>query len=428
MDKHLQKLCDSLDDLSVAVVNGWSDDRTMNLAWGWNYPNLNRHDLARIPEDISARIKKVNLVTLDKNLIQLIDEIPIKIEEFKSRTLAYLYNGHGQHAVPVFLSLMHLINSTISPIFSWEVLQKNKALPINLSRRLTSIQSQLEELIPEKEALEKQISLIKEATETAENLPTSLLSLKKAKRTIDSITTKAAEKKGLIDKHYKTIEETVEKISLKKSETDKLVDQCEDAYRITTTKGLAAAFTERANKSQTSMYIWVIGLLIALGSGIYIGSLRYSSLLNAINAEELNWGVIWMNSILTLFSLSAPIWFAWISTKQISQRFRLAEDYSFKASVAKAYEGYRKEASRIDKAFEARLFSSALTRLEEAPLRLLEKDTPGSPWHELISSPQFEKALDKIPELKDKFISITNTIINESKKEKTNKNTGNKDN
>jgi len=176
------------------------------------------------------------------------------------------------------------------------------------------------------------------------------------------------------------------------------------------------------------MYVWVLGLLIALGGGIYIGSLRYSSLLNAINAEELNWGVIWMNSILTLFSLSAPIWFAWISTKQISQRFRLAEDYSFKASVAKAYEGYRKEASRIDKAFEARLFSSALTRLEEAPLRLMEKDTHGSPWHELISSPQFEKALNKIPELKDKFISITNSIINESKKEKTNKNTENKDN
>jgi len=181
MDKHLQELCDSLDDLSIAIINGWSDDRTMNSAWGWNFPNLNRHDLAKIPENISSKIKKVNLVTLDKSLIKLINEIPKKIEEFKSRTLVYFYNGHGNQSVPVFLSLMQWVNSAISPIFSWEVLQNNKALPSNLSRRLTSIQSQLEELIPEKEALEKQISLIKEATETAENLPTNLQSLKKQK-------------------------------------------------------------------------------------------------------------------------------------------------------------------------------------------------------------------------------------------------------
>jgi hypothetical protein len=118
-----------------------------------------------------------------------------------------------------------------------------------------------------------------------------------------------------------------------------------------------------------------------------------------------------MNCILALLSLSAPLWFAWISTKQIGQRFKLAEDYSFKASVAKAYEGYRKESARIDPAFEARLFSSALTRLEEAPLRLMEKDSHGSPWHELITSPQFEKAMNKIPELKDKFIQVSGNII-----------------
>ena len=101
------------------------------------------------------------------------------------------------------------------------------------------------------------------------------------------------------------------------------------------------------------------------------------------------------------------MWFAWMATKQIGQRFRLAEDYAFKASVAKAYEGYRKEAARIDEAFEARLFSSALTRLEEAPLRLMEQTTHGSPWHELVTSDVFRKAMDQIPELKDQFIEIT---------------------
>lgn len=70
--------------------------------------------------------------------------------------------------------------------------------------------------------------------------------------------------------------------------------------------------------------------------------------------------------------------------KQIGQRFRLAEDYAFKATVAKAYEGYRKEAARHnDPELEKKLFTLALTRLEEPPLRLIEKATPGTPLQDI---------------------------------------------
>src|SRR5690606_11815180 len=102
----------------------------------------------------------------------------------------------------------------------------------------------------------------------------------------------------------------------------------------------------------------------------------------------------------------APLWFAWIATKQINQRFRLSEDYAYKASVAKAYEGYRREAAKIDTIFEARLFSSALERLEEAPLRLVEEEMHGSPWHELFTSKPFRDALETIPEFRDSIINL----------------------
>ena len=118
-----------------------------------------------------------------------------------------------------------------------------------------------------------------------------------------------------------------------------------------------------------------------------------------------------MQALLSFLSIGVPLWFAWISTKQISQRFRIAEDYAFKASVAKAYEGYRKEAARIDETFEARLFASALTRLEEAPLRLVEGESHGSPWHELVASAAFQNALRTVPELRDKFIEVAKAGI-----------------
>jgi hypothetical protein len=134
-----------------------------------------------------------------------------------------------------------------------------------------------------------------------------------------------------------------------------------------------------------------------------MGSKHLESLANALNSQQPNRGDVWTQALLAFVGVAGPIWLAWLSTKQIGQRFRLAEDYAFKASVAKAYEGYRKEAARLDVKLEARLFSSALTRLEEAPLRLVEGKTPGSPWHELFESEAFREALKVIPGLRDQF-------------------------
>lgn len=151
---------------------------------------------------------------------------------------------------------------------------------------------------------------------------------------------------------------------------------------------------------------WVAGLTVALIGGTAIGANRVQILTEALSISAPNWGIIWLHIILSIVSVGAPLWFAWLATKQIGQRFRLAEDYGYKSSVAKAYEGYRREAARIDEDFENRLFDSALTRLEEAPLRLVDEESHGSPWHELISSDAFKAALDKLPDLGATFDRI----------------------
>ena len=65
-----------------------------------------------------------------------------------------------------------------------------------------------------------------------------------------------------------------------------------------------------------------------------------------------------------------------------------------------------REAARLAPIFEARLFSSALTRLEEPPLRLIEGQIHGSPWQELVGSKEFSTELNKIPELRELFLAI----------------------
>lgn len=406
MNLTLQSLCDSLDNLRDAILASSSSDLTFTEQFGWNCPPLNRKDVAAFAIDISNKLKELNFDKIDDSLVERINPIPSKIELFKANTLPHLFNTNCTKAFATYTSLIQWINTSIEPLFSWQILQNNKALPPQLHKRLFTIQTEIEKIIPNQIEIESKIRLIHDTSELAESLPADLENLRSAKKRIDDLSSDSAKLFGKIETYHKDVQEISQNVLEKKSQTDLLVEQCEEAYRITTTKGLAASFEQRANKLSNTMWIWVAGLALTLAIGSLIGASRFEILTKALQDSKPNWGIIGIDIALSIIGLAAPIWFAWIATKQINQRFRLAEDYAFKSSVAKAYEGYRKEASRIDEAFEARLFSSALSRLEEAPLRFVKNENHGSPWQELLSSPAFIKAMEVVPELKDKYISM----------------------
>lgn len=405
MAKEIQDAIQSLEDLKNSIIKGFNDDRPLNEIWGWNFPCFTRTELADFAGNLSLKLSEININEIEDEVLKQISKIPTKVLSFKKTTLKYIFNGNGNQGVPVYLSLIQWIENAIEPLFDWELLLDKNALPKNLANKIRSIQSTLNEIVPVKDELLAQITLINNATESAENLPTDLESLKEAKIKVDKISTDSAEIFGKIDTYLKSCEINSKSIELKKDEAEKLILQCEEAYKVTTTKGLAGAFHERAKNLSISMWLWVVGLILALGFGVYIGTHRFE-ILNDSMKSDVEIKYIWVQILLSVLSLGGPIWLAWLATKQIGQRFKLSEDYAFKSSVAKAYEGYRREAAKLDQDLELRLFSSALSRLEEAPLRLMENEHHGSPWHELISSTQFQKALQDVPELKEKLISI----------------------
>ena len=55
---------------------------------------------------------------------------------------------------------------------------------------------------------------------------------------------------------------------------------------------------------------------------------------------------------------------------------------------------------------ETRLLSSALTRFDELPLRLVETTTPGSPWHELLTSDLIKDALKIAPNFSEQVKNL----------------------
>lgn len=160
------------------------------------------------------------------------------------------------------------------------------------------------------------------------------------------------------------------------------------------------------------MWTWVVGLVVALVAGSYFGSSQLHTLSELFKQPDVTTSVVILNLMLSLLSVGAPVWFGWLATKQIGQRFRLSEDYAFKASISRAYEGFRREAARVDKDMEARLLASALTRLDELPLRLVEPDSHGSPWHELASSDLVKDAMRAVPGFAGQVKELASKAIN----------------
>lgn len=408
MNTVLKDVCTSLNNLGVAVTQLTADKRLLSEWLGWHHPSLNVDDLANMPIKLAKRIREANIQNIDEDLLADLKSVPIKLTSIQTKILPQLFTGNGNLAIPAYMASMKWIENLFEPIFtSWEVMEKNPNLiPKVLRKKITSLEKQIENISLTAENIDEYIKQILSAREAAESLPSDLEDLLEARKTIQNSLQSSQKDEAKILTSKETIDKIVQEIVKQKEETTKLISNIEEAYNITTSKGLAGAFNEKARSLSLSMLLWVVGLIAALLIGASIGIDRITELTTAIQKPNMDPSIILIHVFLSVLSLGAPLWFAWISTKQIGQRFRLAEDYAYKASVSKAYEGYRKEASKLDKAFEARLFSTILSRIEEAPLRLIEDTQHGSPWHELITSKIFQDAMEKIPNLKQEFIKI----------------------
>jgi hypothetical protein len=386
MDERISRISAALRDLDASIRALSSDDRTLASIYGWNQPALTRNDLGNMATALAARLDGCDHGKLGSKF----DPQPTlnKINEFKAVTMPHLFTGNGSVVVPMYVTLLDHISSYFGPLFvqnsDWEKLLEAGQLPKQISGKLLSYKSRIKKFDTDFGELGSKIAEINAAHDAATALPTDMDELRDARQAVLELRGSVERNEGLAKTALGQINDYLEAMKSKEAEAAQLLKNTEDAYSAATTRGLGEAFQTRAQELTRSMGIWVGGLVLALGSGAIVGTLRVRALqdlmVQNVPAERLNVALV-----LALISVAGPVWFAWIATKQIGHRFRLAEDYAFKASVAKAYEGYRREAARIDPAFSARLFGSALDRIDEAPIRFVESHTPGTPWHDLFS-------------------------------------------
>lgn len=399
-----------LNDIINQLESSISSDEALNYARGhWAFPG----------------ITKAELITETKNLISLIDskgndEIDDKdgalarylraLEFLSANTVPQIW-GNANDAVPAYIITINALKTALEPFL---IKDDSKELAIQLKnqrKRIRGLEATLNELEPRTSPLKEMVFSIEQAHETAEQLPTDLESLREARETIGKLVTESTADKAATLAAKTEIEKLQAELKDVSKEANDVLEECKSTYAAATSVGLAAAFAERSDNLSKSIRFWVGGLILSLSAGGYFGSAQLQKLLELMAQKDISNLSMSINFIMAVLSIGAPVWFSWLATKQIGQRFKLSEDYAFKASVSRAYEGFRKETARFDKEMEAKLLSSALTRLDELPLRLVEAESHGSPWHELASSNIVKQAMSKIPSFPDKVKELAGNVM-----------------
>ncbi|MBV7576445.1 hypothetical protein KW846_27365 [Pseudomonas sp. PDM32] len=371
-------------------------DEPFGIAHGnWSFPGLTRSELIEEAQSI--------IELIDDNGIDELGSSESRIKDY-ARRITYLHGntvpniwGSAGTAIPTYMLTLEGLRKALEPVLKADERAEAQAKIRRLTVQLRAMESRVKALDPRTTDLNSMVERIEQAYNAADQLPADLEQLSEAQNTIDDLAKAAAKDQSRI----LTLREHADELDglLKKSAEDAeaVLKRCETAYSAATSVGLAAAFSERSIALSKSMWFWVAGLAVALVGGSYFGSNQLHTLSELFQIPNISTSVVTLNLLLSLLSVGAPVWFSWLATKQIGQRFRLAEDYAFKASISRAYEGFRREAAGFDKEMEAKLLTSALARFDELPLRLVEPDSHGSPWHELASSDVVKQAFKAVP-------------------------------
>jgi hypothetical protein len=394
MNDVLLEIISELDQLAAHINATVQHDDPFSVAHSnWTFPGLTRTELAEAASSLADQIRGRGGDELGKYAERLRD-YPRRLTYMRENLVPQI-GASAAAAVPAYFATLNGLREALAPALDSDDDARRAALA--LPRRVRSLQAVLNDLEPRSTTLAAMVTRIEDANAAADQLPTDLAALQEARQKIASLRDDAnVDQKHILE--LRNIGDAVaKKLKSIADEASATLVRVESAYAAATSQGLAAAFSERSRGLNISMWIWVAGLIAALGFGATFGSYQLHSLAEAMAAPEITGNQIFLNIILAILSVSAPIWFSWLATKQIGQRFRLSEDYAFKASVSRAYEGYRREAARIDSDLEARLLASALDRLDEQPLRLVEAASYGSPWHELASSDLLKDAAKSVP-------------------------------
>ena len=385
----LNEIAGAMDALGAQAISLVPQEETFMQIWGWNMPAINKHEFASMLREPVQTIQSIADKMIEDSDFALLSQYPARIYYVRDHGMPNLPGGNAFHVFVTVTSLLDGLNAILSkytPLkIDWRKIEDQKIIPAAQLRKLKTLVAGVDRLAENSVDLVSKITAINEAHTAAEALPMDMEELHEARKSFTGAIDEISAQKQLVSDAKASADIDAATISALKDDAEQQVKNIEAAYSAATTQGLGKAFGDKAKKLTSSTWWLLAALALTLFVAAWLSSNRIDFIHELMKEKDVSMSLLWVNVILTVISVGAPVWFAWILTKQIGQRFRLAEDYDFKASMAKAYEGYRREAVSVDPEQAKRLFALAIDRLSEEPLRHIEKPIHGTPMQEFAA-------------------------------------------
>lgn len=419
----LEKMISSIQTIHPTASQGDKFTKPLNVVINSNFPPISKHQIIEFIKIEILRLENLN-TAFDENFLSNLDELSVYIDE-EIKQIGTLFNQGNTLFFDKIVKVITMVNLTFQKYLDWEHVSDVKKLPRELKQRILNVKNILSEVEDSSKDLDKKVKLINDAHDAAAELPVLLDELKTKRAEMDLAKTRSNESLTNIQNNKSTSDGDLKSIKTNKEQMDKLLleanqvlKQMQDKLTTSTGIGLAHAFSNRSNELKIASRWWTGGFILALISTFWIAFIRFNDLKVAISQDSPISYVI-IQIIISLISLSAPVWFAIISSKQIQKLFTLSEDYAYKATISASYEGYRQEAYDVDSELVKKLLTTALTKVDEAPLRLVGKEQSSSPFEELINQPQIKQLIEAFPETKERLLNIFTKDESPKKEKKT---------
>lgn len=398
----MDEVTDTLIEISHALTSLASKiqsvlpDASLVESWGWQQPAITKQDMIDQIDNLITKIDDIQLPpAIDSSIIERLKSSVRTIIKVRDESVPNATGGNSYFSYIAVSSLISSLNTLIEKVSptqpNWTKFEDQKFIPTKIKKRIEDLDSGVSALEKKYASTSEIFSSIDAAHKSSKDLPTTLRKIEEAKSQVNDALNIASEASKTVQKDSSDITEFKDKIYNIYTKSYEMVKDIDGIKRAAIRQGLGESFERRQKSLQFSTYALMFILAITLILASCIARSRIASVEKALqcvhpNCSYVGMDFLWANIILSGFAVSAPIWFSWLLTKQISQRFRLSEDYGYKAAVAKAYEGYRRESQELgDRELQKRLLAIALNKVEEAPLSHIEKDQPGGVLQSLIS-------------------------------------------
>ena len=332
--------------------------------------------------DLSANIADGDMSGMANAIDQIkptLRNLGIRYSDERMETFDEFINSRQKDAVNLS---QHVVNVKEIELEVDELKEKIKNAHEQITEKLESLNSQSEKLAESINSTEGQqsnlVDLLAEAEVRSQEIENLLTTSKSHVELITNFSKRVSSREKQLDRQENYTEEFKKQLEVFRGDHEKylkeaqeLIENSKVALEYTTAEGLSAAFTERHNKSNKFFpkFSWLLSAGAFVIAAVWIGYLLTTD-------ESTN-----LARLVARFSL-LPILIAgaWFCAGQYVKQKNIAEDYAYKAAIAKSIVGFSdKLSTQADKGDDYFSFMKfALSQMLNDPLRRHGRKEPTS--------------------------------------------------